>query len=246
MPYKEQIKIYNDWLDQAHVRVVTADRTKAPTARAELEARVPAPTKPKAEWYNTDIVDKMQIGYQNMVSGAAKTAAAFMPEGNIKQGLYDDAALAEAKQKALRTELNPETLDAEKQVALDKQNLTQKYGGEDNIPFTEATKQGVSNVFQGGAVQAVGNIGQSLASSLPSVVGNVARVAGAGLTATGAGAVLGVPLMVAGTGLATVGGAIATAGDVGGDVNEEATKLAAAKGLTGQAAKDFIEAQSWA
>jgi Large polyvalent protein associated domain 38/ADP-Ribosyltransferase in polyvalent proteins len=241
LPFTEQSKIYNNWLDQAHVRLVTADRSKAATARAELEARVPAPTKPKAEWYNTDIVDKMQIGYNSMIEGGAKVAASYMPAGDMKDSLYSAAAEADAKQKELRKELNPETLDAEKATAFRKQELVTKYGGEDNIPAWEGFKQGVSSMTQGGVLQTVGNVSQSLASSLPSVAGNAMRIGGAALTATGAGAVAGVPLMAAGTAVASLGGAVATAGDVGGQAYDDAMALAKSRGLNDADARDVAE-----
>ena len=242
MPYEQQSKIHNDWLDQAHVRVVTSDRSKAATARADLEARIPAPVKPQAAWNDTDIFDKMRSGGNALVEGVAKVGASFMPAGNMQDSLYAAAAEADQAQKDIRKDYSAETLDAEKATAFRKDQLITKYGSEDAIPAWEGFKQGVSSMTQGGVLQTVGNVTQSLASSAPSVIGNLARVGGAALTATGAGAVLGVPLMIGGTALATLGGAAATAGDVGGDTYDEALKYAQAKGMTPDEAKEYARA----
>jgi hypothetical protein len=176
-----------------------------------------------------------------MIEGGAKVAASYMPAGDIKDSLYSTAAEADVKQKELRKELNPETLDAEKATAFRKQELITKYGGEDNIPAWEGFKQGVSSMTQGGVLQTVGNVSQSLASSLPSVAGNAMRIGGAALTATGAGAVAGVPLMAAGTAIASLGGAAATAGDVGGQAYDDAMALAKSRGLNDADARDVAE-----
>jgi hypothetical protein len=237
LPYVEQQRIHSDWLDQAEVRIVTADPSKAKTARAELEAKIPTPTKPKAEFGDTDILDKMNVGARSLLEGGARVAASFMDEGANKQSVLQFAKEQEAAKQAARQNYNPETLDAEKMTAMQKQQLIEQHGGEDNIPFLDSLKQGARSMTQGGVVQTIGNIGQSLASSAPTVAGNVMRVAGAGLTATGAGAAVGVPLMAAGTGLATLGGAISTAADVGGDVNEEAIAMYRKQGLSETAAR---------
>jgi hypothetical protein len=79
LPFEQQAKIHSNWLDQGQVRLVTADHSKATTARAELESRIPAPVKPTRAWYDTDIIDKTRIGFNNMIEGGAKVAASYMP-----------------------------------------------------------------------------------------------------------------------------------------------------------------------
>lgn len=232
MPYEQQSKIYNDWLDQAHVRVVTADVSKAKTARADLEARVPAPVKPKAAWHDTDIIDKISEGASGMAKGAYRTIASYMPDGSIKEELYNRATVSAADEKAARTGLNAETLDAEKAVAFREQALATEYGGKDNIPFVTGLKKGAQDLFQGGFVQGIGNIGKSVPSMLPSVVGNAMTIGGTMMTATGAGALAGVPLALAGRVVSTIGGGAATATDVGGQAWEEAYAYAKSQGLS--------------